>query len=69
MDACAGALRTAHTTVSMTPVRDVAVDPHFKRARLSPAAHGLTPFASALCGWNPAVPSSAAFAASNSSSL
>ena len=27
MDACAGALRTAHTTASMTPVRDVAVDP------------------------------------------
>lgn len=26
-EACTGALRTAHTTASMTPVRDVAVDP------------------------------------------
>ena len=52
MDARAGALRTADTTASMTPVRDVAVDPHFKRARFSPAARGLAAFAFALCGWN-----------------
>ena len=35
----------------------------------SPAAHGLTAFAAALFGWNRAVQSSAAFGASNSSSL